>query len=539
VGLSVLLAVVVYLPSLGNGHAFDDLGDIVENTAVHGIGNAAEILTTPYRARVPPVRSPYRPITSLSYAVSWSMGDGAPFPFHAFNVALHAGNTAAVTGLLGVLGANPLLALVGGAIFAVHPVHSEAVANGVGRGDALMTLFVLLGVLAYLRPWRREWLGVVAVAASYALALGAKENGVVLPALLVLVTLVHPRAGRSAAAGSAPIAWRSLLSRWPLFGVLAAVLAAFLAARYQVLGTLFHRDAAPYIVILPAATRVATAIANFGELVRLLLVPADLAADYGPNVIVPAAVSSVRFWIGLCLAVGALALGTLNLRRGGWITLGIAWAVLAIAVVGNLFFPVGVWVAERTLYLPSVGVSFLAVGAWHRLGEGAPRRAQSLLGGAAVVLILLGGARTWTRNAAWADTEAVFATLAEEHPESFRAQWWMGQALLGMGEIDRGIEWLRLAGETNPNELRIQLDYVRGLLLARRSEEAYAIVSKLPLLDPARAVYLTQSLIQLNRPDEARAAVLDGLARFPGDARLQGQAVELGVAPESGGEPPV
>jgi tetratricopeptide (TPR) repeat protein len=156
-----------------------------------------------------------------------------------------------------------------------------------------------------------------------------------------------------------------------------------------------------------------------------------------------------------------------------------------------------------------------------------------------VVLILLGGARTCTRNAAWADTEAVFATLAEEHPESFRAQWWMGQALLGMGEIDRGIEWLRLAGETNPNELRIQLDYVRGLLLARRSEEAYAIVSKLPLLDPARAVYLTQSLIQLNRPDEARAAVLDGLARFPGDARLQGQAVELGVAPESGGEPPV
>ncbi len=84
----------------------DDVGDIVENTAVHGIGNTAEILSSPYRGHVPPGRSPYRPITSLSYAVSWTMGDGGPFPFHAFNVALHAINTALVTGLLTV-GAVP------------------------------------------------------------------------------------------------------------------------------------------------------------------------------------------------------------------------------------------------------------------------------------------------------------------------------------------------------------------------------------------------------------------------------------------------
>ena len=523
---------MVYLPSLGNDHALDDLGDIVENTAVHGLGNAAGILASPYRGRVPPMRSPYRPITSLSYALSWSMGDGAPFPFHAFNVALHATNTAALTGLLAVLGAGPPLALVGGAIFAVHPVHSEAVANGVGRGDALMTLFVLLGVLAYLRPWRREWLRVAAVAAAYALALGAKENGVVLPALLVLVTLVHPRGGRSAAPSTPPARWRSLLSQWPLFAALAAVLVGFLLVRYQVLGTLFHRDAAPYIVILPSATRIATAVANVGELVRLLLVPADLAADYGPNVIVPAAVTSVRFWVGLGLALGWLAVGAVSVRRGRWIALGVAWTVFAIAVVGNLVFPVGVWVAERTLYLPSVGVSFLAIGVWQRLGVGAPKRMRSLLVGSAAVVVLLGGARTWTRNAAWADTEAVFATLAEEHPESFRAQWWMGQTLVGIGEIDRGLEWLQRARQTNPNELRIHLDYVRGLLMARRPDQAYAIVSELPPLDPAQAVYLTQSLIQLNRLDEARSTVLQGLSQFPNDARLQGQAAELGVGPE-------
>ena len=479
------------------------------------------------------------------------MGDGGPFPFHAFNVALHAINTALVTGLLTVLGAAPLLALVGGALFAVHPVHSEAIANGVGRGDALMTLFILLGVLAYLRPWRAEWMRVALVAAAYALALGSKENGVVLPALLIAVTFLAPGSAVGAsptpdsAVGASPSPnsgsagstdsppHRPLLSQWPLFLALATVLAGYLAVRHQVLGTLIHRDAAPYIVILPASLRMTTAVANVIELARLLLVPNDLAADYGPDVIVPAAISSMRFWGGLAVVVGLVALGALSLRRGKWIALGVAWTVLAIAVVGNLVFPVGVWVAERTLYLPSVGVSFLAIGAWHRLGLGASKRVQSTFLAGIAVLVLLGGARTWTRNAAWASTEAVFLTLAEEHPESYRAQWWMGQTLVDARQFDRGLEWLRQAGDLNPNELRVQLDYVRGLLLAGRSEQALSVVSDLPPFDPARDVYLTQSHIQLNQLDEAQAAVRDGLARFPADSRLRRQAQELGVEPRS------
>jgi hypothetical protein len=238
------------------------------------------------------------------------------------------------------------------------------------------------------------------------------------------------------------------------------------------------------------------------------------------------------------LAVGALAVAKLagsSLRRGPWVTLGAVWVVLSLAVVGNVLFPVGVWVAERTLYLPSVGVSLLAVGlgqyAVGFLRETPPRLRWGAVG-AATCLMVLGGARTWTRNAAWRDTEAVFMTLAEEHPESFRAQWWMGMRLIDAGEPARGLEWLSQAVDVNPNELRLQLDFVRGLLLAGRSEEAVALVSGLPPADPARDVYLTQSHIQLDQPEQAREAVQEGLARFPEDARLMRQARELGIGPE-------
>jgi thioredoxin-like negative regulator of GroEL len=103
----------------------------------------------------------------------------------------------------------------------------------------------------------------------------------------------------------------------------------------------------------------------------------------------------------------------------------------------------------------------------------------------------------------------------------------MGMRLIDAGDQAQGVEWLRQAVGVNPNELGLQLDFVRGLLLTGRSEEALVIVSSLPPTDPARDVYLTQSHIQLDQPDRAREAAQQGLARFPEDARLRRQAREL------------
>ena len=524
--IAVVLALVVYLPSLGNGFAYDDVCDIVENTMVHDLANTGEILTSPYRGEVPPGRSPYRPVTSLTYALSWSMGSGSPVPFHAFNVALHGANTALVTILLTTLGATPLLALLGGAVFAVHPVHVEAVANSVGRADALMALFALLGALAYLRRFRSEWARVGLVSLAYAMALASKENGVVLPALLVVLSLLF--LGRVERAGG------ERRAQLPVFAALAGVLVLYLAVRYQVLGTLLHQDAAAYILILPPWLRMSTAVANITDVARLLLFPADLVVNYGLDVILPAGIGALRFWVGAAVLLVAGALAVSSLRRSPWTTLGIVWVVLSLSVVANVVFPVGFWVAERTLYLPSFGVSLLAVGiGQHAVGflrESHPRLRWSAVG-VATLLVILGGARTWTRTPSWYDTETVFVTLAEEHPESFRAQWWMGLRLMDGGEQERGLEWLSQAVELNPNGLQLRLDFVRGLLLVGRTEEAVTLVSSLPPHDPSRDVYLTQSHIQLDQPDRAREAVKEGLARFPKDVRLLRQARELGVSP--------
>jgi predicted Zn-dependent protease len=150
---------------------------------------------------------------------------------------------------------------------------------------------------------------------------------------------------------------------------------------------------------------------------------------------------------------------------------------------------------------------------------------------AATLAVALGAWRTVDRIPSWHDTDSVFRTLAEEHPESFRGQWWLARRLTDGGDYDAGLRWFERATATSPNDLRLKLDYARALLLAGRPAEAEALVAPLPGTDPARFVYLAQSRILTGRLDEAREDVQEGLTRFPNDARLIGQARELGIEP--------
>lgn len=522
----VLLAVLVHLPSLRHGFALDDLRDIQENEAVHGLGRLGDLLLSPYRSDIPPGRSPYRPVTSVSFALSWALGGGSPVVFHAVNVGLHAAATAAVLALLALLGAPLLWSAAGAAVFAVHPVHAEAVANVVGRGDVLAALFVLLAVIVHLArgvpgPWK-----VAAVGSAYALALGSKESAVVLPALLMTVEIFRPGMEGKAAE---PVP-RRLAAAWPTWTALGLVLAAYLGARYAVLGTLVHRDVAPYIAVLPPDLRLSTAVANLTHVGRLLLIPWDLSSDYGPAVVLPAGWAELRTWAGVAVVVGAALLAVVGRLRSAWIPLGVLWCALAATVVSNLVIPIGVWVAERTLYLASVGVSLLVVGVGRVLEgslEAPGRRALAVSG---IVVVALGGWRSWERCSTWKNSETVLRTLAEEHPESYRAQWWVAERLTSEGRPAAALPWFRSALELDPTDANLILGYARALLLAGDPVRAERAARRVPEeLHPARSAYLAQALVEQGREVEAREVVRRGLDRFPGDPRLRSLAEGLGV----------
>jgi len=437
-----LLSVLVYANSLANGFAYDDVSVVESRDLLHGLGRIPELLTAEYW----PARfgsGLYRPLTMLSFALDWSTWGGRPFGFHLTNVLLHA----AVTALLALL----LLrffpwwaALAGGVVFAVHPVHTEAVANVVGRAELLAAAFVLLACLAYVHAARRgrlSWVALVVISASYALAVLSKEVGVVLPALLLLLDL--PLAtSRRIGDGKA-----YLRTRLPLFASLATVLLAYLVLRWAVLGepvsSLTKGTFAPDASF---STRLFTMARVWPRYYELLLFPAKLSADYSPAVILPASQLTLLGAMGFALVLATVILALVLYRRAPEFSMAIGWAAVALLPVSNLIIAAEIVLAERTLYLPSLAVSVIAALLLVRA-----RRAQRRWVALGLAVWVIGfSVVTVRRNPVWQDSETVFTELQRQHPESSRVLWWLGYRQLGRGDWVGAREWFRRSLEVWP-----------------------------------------------------------------------------------------
>jgi protein O-mannosyl-transferase len=401
-----LCAVVVYLGALKNRFAFDDLPIVLWNSLFTKPGAWWRAFASSYW---PPEMGGgmYRPLTIFTYALDWQV---ARMPwFHAVNVLWHAGVSVAVAAFARRW-AGDKAALSAGLIFAVHPVHVEAVANIAGRAELMAALFAMVAVYAALARDQVWW-----SALGAALALLCKENGAVVPALIVwgwLVGLARPPGRRMALyAGS-----------WIVVGVLYAVVRWYVLRPYVGVFNI----AAQFVGASPFQIRL-TAVAAFADFARLLVLPLHLRVDYSPaeRTLVTSPLDG-RFLLGvLCLAVWA-GLLWVTWRRGRKVeAFGLGWIGVALLPVANLLYPAGVLVAERTLYLPSVGLALAAgaaLGAWGdkaTAGEGSPASRQLARTVVLSLLTLAGGVRTFLRTPVWRDELTVVLSEFEDSPRSF------------------------------------------------------------------------------------------------------------------------
>ena len=530
--LVALTAIVVYSNTLSYGAAWDDSRAVLVSGASEGVSGIPAMFRHPLFRDVPVGRSPYRPLTAISYALDWTVGGGEASFFHWSNVALHALMSALVVLLLFRLGATRIAAALGGVVFAVHPVHVEVVANITGRSELLVGLFGVTAAVLYLGAGRR--LGLVRALAILLLvgaAMLSKEHGIMLPALLVAVEVLRPDADGN------PL--RRVVGRWPLWAGMAAVGVGYMLARRAVLGAFTTADMAPFIAVLPPWQRVTTAVANWTEYARLHLFPLDLTIDYGPAVILPSTPADLPFWAGLAVAGLAVACSVWAYRQHRLGTLGLAWFAIVLLPSSNLIVPIAQWMAERFFYLPSVGFS-MAVAAlvmWTRTRlDGRELRMASV--GALLAVSLL-TARSWTRNQTWVDTGTVIATLVAEHPEAFRAQWFVGRLYFEQGRIEEAFTALDSATTLQPNAIEFPIERAEWLLRLGRSEEAERTMRELPFGRHAdREAHLVRALVAQDRTAAADSALAAARQAFPANQRLAAledslRALRAGTLPRS------
>jgi tetratricopeptide (TPR) repeat protein len=502
-----LLAACVYALALRNGFAVDDESIIWRNPVVHGLGNPRELLLGPWWQKSGEL---YRPVTLASFALDWAVSGGSTAWMHAVNVALHALVSVLVAVLVARLGGGRWPAVLAGALFAVHPLHVEAVAGLVGRAEVLAALFVLLACLVYLGGAPRAPGRIAAVSALYLAGLGSKEIAVTLPALLLVVDALAGRGERRSA--------RALLARnLPLLAALAGTLALYLLLRVRANGGVLGVSPVSYLQDLPAGRRLATAVGLWPEYVRLLFWPRDLAAEWGPGALDVVGWGSPRPWLGLALGIAAAAAAWASWRRERWTAAAVAWFAAAVLPVSHLLFTAGTMLAERNLYLPSVGLVFLLPPLAARWAlERRPARLAAA--GAFALLLALGGWWTWRRTPVWRSSETVFAALVREHPRLWWVEWKAGAILARRGRGEEALRWyLPALRKTRYNDISLCLDYVLVLRTLGRYGEGEPVLRRLVARYPNSVppvVDLASLRIEQGRYAEA-VALLDRAERIP------------------------
>ena len=509
-------AVLVALPSILNGFVSDDVWIVQDREVVRSLRPLGELLAAPFW---PEARGGvmWRPTALFAFAGQWVVGGGSPAVFHAVNVVLY-GMVSGLVALLGALLFAPMVGLFAGILFAVHPVHVEVSANVVGQAEMLAALGYLLALVA---AWERSGSSnggrrsalLVAVVTCVAFGLGAKEHVVTIPAALLLVWWWR---GTRDGEGFATVARRE----WPALIAPMAVIVVYLALRARFAHSVMAAgDLGPGLDHTSMFDRAVIMLPVSLEWLRLLFLPFQLSADYSPQHLAP------DRSFGLMHAAAALtwivvAVGTWR-RRDRWPAafVGVVLFAATISVVSNVVVPLEVLLAERLLFIPSVGWA-LAIGGFFGAVRfrGASVR-QYIMMVAAATVVLAFAARSMGRAGVWRTNEVFVRQLLHDAPDSFRAHWASGALAFERGDSTIGEREMLTAVRLYPDNV----DLLRDLGMLYASTDRYR--PAIPLLERAVAIdssavstalSLALTLARTERYPDA-LVVVDAMTRLHGE----------------------
>ena len=510
-----VLVFAAYSNSFDAGFVYDNESAILQDARVHetNLYNAHRIFAEGYWVDQP-TTDLYRPVTTLSYLLNYAILGNATNPagYHWTNLVLHLANVSLVYVLGTLIFGAPALGLSLAAIWGLHPLMTESVTNIVGRADLLAAFGILMGLLCHIRSmaearWRRAgWL--IALALSQTIALFSKENGVVLPALMVSYDLIW--AERSV--------WgRRIMS----YAVLALPFVAFFGLRSQLhmhLAVPFREN--PLIGAAFWTARM-TAFQVIGRFLWLFVWPTRLSAEYSYNSVPlfqwpPAGWQDLEASIVLALCVAGIALAVRMCRENKPLCFFVLFFFIALAPTSNLFILIGSVMSERFMYLPAIGLTGCAVGLTYAISR---RFSQPALGkalwAAAGVLCLALGARTYARNFDWHDEATLWTSVTKVNPDNALAHLNLGSALLEVpGRVPDAISEYQRAVRIYPNYAEAHNNLGAVLLQSGRTTEAVAEYRAAVRLDP-------------DYPD-AHSNLGGALSRIPG--RLSEATAELETA---------
>jgi len=462
----VACAALPYLNILFNGFVYDDDTQVIQNPYIRSFRYLKEIFTTNvWSFTGVTVSNYYRPMMTFGYLVCYKLFGMRAYGFHLVSLLLHVLIVCLVFVLTERLTGDCVWAFVAGALFALHPIHTESVAWIAAVTDLELTFFYLLTFgffLAVAKPGggRSEPM-LAAMGVTFLLALLSKEQAMTLPALATVYEHYY-REDRSET---------STFQKLSRYGVLWLVGVAYVLFRIHFLGALapeekFRQVTSQQIVL--------SAVALVGQYVWKLLWPVRLCAFYVFHASTSPFDPRVLAGLLVFLALAALFFVCWRSRERNvrFVSFAILWFFATLAPVLNAHWVGDNVFTERYLYLPSVGVAWLvgwgASKLWSRVAPRPAQRRALVLAG-----VTVGGlfaARIVIRDRDWNNDKVLYTRTLDLSPDAYQILNSLGLIYWYEGDLNKAESaWRRVLAE-NPGTLAA----LNNLGLMERQRHQYA-----------------------------------------------------------------
>ncbi len=438
VKLCIVLAIIsclLYANTLLNGYVFDDGLVLSENSYVkQGIKAIPELFSTPHmRGRIIAPNDLYRPLSLIMFAIEYEIFGLNPMLGHLFNILVFAGCAVLLFIFFDKLfdKKKTIIAFIASLLFAIHPIHTEVVANIKSRDELLCFFFAFLSLILFMNCMKKGKT-ILLLLGSFTLFLSylSKETVVTFLGIIPFIFFFYYNGNKRHAIY--------------ITAATVTITIVFIVIRTLVLNKYNANQPAPIEFMDNAlskapsiASRFATEILILGKYLKLMFVPYPLLCNYSFNSIPFANFSSIGFWCSLIIYGFLVYIAVsrwIKNKKDPW-SFGITFYLATIFLFSNIPFLMGAELAERFAFFPSAGfciIVALAMEKWVIRADVIDIKVFKNVKVLAVLtpVVLVFSSLTIARNTDWKSNYSLFKRDMEKSPNDSRLYLYTAAAIL-------------------------------------------------------------------------------------------------------------
>lgn len=427
-----LIAFSVYINSLHGNFLIDDQPGILNNARIHDF----KAYFSKYFSLHPGV------LDEVVRVFIWHISGANPYYFHLFYVLIHVGCVILLFILCNVLFHHVALSFLSSLIFAIHPIHTEAVSWISGGNYAFSSLFFIAAMIFYVKS-ERSFSFLALSVLSFALCLSVGNAASTLPIMFILYDLFFRKAQVKT------LSRMRLLVFFLILAIALLFLGTFFVSRNKFIHMIFYYRGFGYLVVIAKA---------FAYYLKILYLPLarGLFHSFAFNTFEIQKISPAFF-----VAIGILVIAIFSFfryrRSFPALSFGIAWFLVTYAPYSNII-PVCNIISERYLYLPSAGFCILMAAlflkVWEMINKNIARQAILRLMAVASLTSFLGSytALTIKRNFEYRNVFIYWLSNINNFPDGYLAFNNLAATFYTQGNMENAKAYCWINLMINPNQ---------------------------------------------------------------------------------------